>query len=76
MQVKNKATVDAPWVYISTSLSVGWWRGCGQYMHSAWGFRVARFDLQGDYQSLYFVERATGAGSTLFLCRTTRENNR
>lgn len=36
------------------------------YIHSAWGFRVARFDLQGDYQSLYFVERAKVRASRLF----------
>ena len=35
---------------------------------SAWGFGVARFDLQGNFQEPQNVERATMQGFTLFLC--------
>ena len=59
LQVKNKATVDAPWVcYIHTcyaliaiGVSVHQWnyRYSGLLYLSAWGFDVARFDLQGPF---------------------------
>ena len=58
MQVRNKATVNAPWVcYIHTlyaliaiGVSVHQWnyRFSGLLYISAWGFDVARFDLQGN----------------------------
>ena len=35
---------------------------------SAWGFVVARFDLQGHSYEPLTVERATVQGFTLFLC--------
>ena len=57
MQVKNKATVDAPWVcYIHTyytliaiGVSVHQWNyQCSGLLYlSAWGFDVARFDRIG-----------------------------
>ena len=54
-----------PLVYpVATSVhsSVLWWL----YIHiSAWGFGVARFDLQGHSQEPLTVERATVQGFTL-----------
>ena len=42
---------------------------CGGMMNiSAWGFGVARFDLQGHSQEPLTVKRATVQGFTLFLC--------
>ena len=53
-----------PWVY----LYARWIAGVGLLYISAWGFGVARFDLQGNFQEPQNVERATMQGFTLFLC--------
>ena len=76
LQVKNKATVDAPWVcYIHThyhliaiGVSVHQWnyRCSGLLYLSAWGFDVARFDLQGNSQEPQIVERAIVQGLHAF----------
>ena len=66
--VKSKATVDAPWMcYIHIFCLVVWiaigvpspvlvhrmgHSGCYIYIHSAWGFRVARFNRVGQCESL------------------------
>jgi hypothetical protein len=80
MQVKNKAAVNAPWVcyiqplFITAQPLVYYYTfGSGKhrvaYIHvSAWGFGVARFDLQGHSQEPLTVKRATVQGFTLFLC--------
>ena len=71
MQVRNKATVDAPWVcYIHTyyaliaiGVSLHQWnyRYSRLLYISAWGFDVARFDKQGTF--LGASERGAGNSS-------------
>ena len=78
MSVKNKATVNAPWVcYTHTSntiqplvypYSMVFIGIEGVQYISAWGFGVARFDRQGNSYEPQGVERATVQGFTLFLC--------
>ena len=49
---------------------------CGGMMNiSAWGFGVARFDLQGHSQEPLTVKRATVQGFTLFLCLKVNVKN-
>ena len=49
---------------------------CGGMMNiSAWGFGVARFDLQGHSQEPLTVKRATVQGFTLFLCLQVNVKN-
>ena len=76
MQVKNKATVDAPWVcYIHThyhliaiGVSVHQWnyRCSGLLYLSAWGFDVARFDLQGHFLGASDCEASDSSGLHAF----------
>lgn len=57
---------------IAIGVSLRQWQtwGCGGrcYIASAWGFGVARFDLQGNSYEPQDVERATVQGFTSFLC--------
>ena len=76
MQVRNKATVDAPWVcyihahylLIAIGVSVHQWnyRCSGLLYLSAWGFDVVRFDLQGYSQEPQNVKRAIVQGLHAF----------
>lgn len=77
MQVRNKATVDAPWVchihahyaLIAIGVSVHQWnyRCSGLLYISAWGFDVARFDRMGNSYEPQDVERAIVEGFTSFV---------
>ena len=76
MSVKNKATVNAPWVcYTHTSntvqplvypYSMVFIGIVGVQYISAWGFGVARFDRQGNSYEPQGVKRAIVSGFTLF----------
>ena len=81
MQVKNKAAVDAPWLYlyVQPSLCQGHWcirtpmatlgtAGLLVYRIQRGASLVARFDKQGDSQVPQNVERATVQGFTLSFC--------
>ena len=58
-------TANGVSVHLRFDMSVSW----VNYIHiSAWGFGVARFDLQGHSQEPLTVKRATVQGFTLFLC--------
>ena len=81
MFVKNKAAVDAPWLYlyVQPSLCQGHWCtrtpmatlgivGLLVYTYSVGLSLVARFDKQGNSYEPQNVERATVQGFTLFVC--------
>ena len=81
MQVKNKAAVDAPWLYlyVQPSLCQGHWciptpmatlgtSGLLVCTYSVGLSLVARSDLQGNFQEPQNVERATVQGFTLSFC--------
>ena len=91
MQVKNKAAVNAPWLYlyVQPSLCHSHWciftpmatlgtSGLLVYKCSVGLSLVARSDLQGNFQEPQNVERATVQGFTLSFCLyfTLFENTR
>ena len=77
-QVRNKATVDAPWVcYIHTyyaliaiGVSVHQWnyRCRGLLYITAWGFDVVRFDRIGSPRASDRGASDSSGASRLFLC--------
>ena len=65
-------TANGVSVHLRFDMSVSW----VNYIHiSAWGFGVARFDLQGHSQEPQNVKRATVQGFTLFLCLQVNVKN-
>ena len=65
-------TANGVSVHLRFDMSVSW----VNYIHiSAWGFGVARFDLQGHSQEPQNVKRATVQGFTLFLCLKVNVKN-